>query len=426
MSVLSCRSRFIVVLRCRGVRCSTVSERTYDFLQPSLGSDLYTLLERLRRDDPVFRSEQLRGVVLTRHADVQGALKNTSLVPMNSTARIRRLPAEQQASLEPLVATIGRWISNVGPEGHKRLQSVLNRYFTPRTVESLRPVAQAVLDALLERVSPEEVDVVGELARPLPAAVIAHMLGISPGHEAQIQGWSEQITALFVHNDFEQLLRTQRSMLEMSEFLRPLIAARRDDPRDDLLSVLVQAQAEGTVLDEDEIVANCGLLLFAGHETTARLIVHGLVALLEHPDQLTALREQPSLRGNAIEEMLRYDGPAGTLVRVSPVPLEIGGVAIGAGEPIFVCLAAANRDGDVFEAPERFDITRSNARKSLAFGTGVSYCLGAALARLEADVFFETLLRRYSSIEALDSAPAWLYTPPFNRGLLGYRVRLSS
>jgi cytochrome P450 len=402
-----------------------VSEHTYDVLQPSLGSNLYAFLEQLRREDPVYRSPQLRGVVLTRYTDVQALLKSGGLHAMNASMRIQRLPPEQRAQLEPLAAWVGRWITSASLEGHTRLQSVLNRYFTPKIVESLRPVVQAALDVLLDHLpSGTEVDLVAQLAYPLPATVISHMLGVPPGTDERIHAWSRDITALFVHNDFEQMLATQRSVLEMSEFMRSLAAARREQPRDDLLSVLVQAQAEGMVLDEDELVANCGLLLFAGHETTARLLTHGLVALLEHPEQLAALREQPSLRANAIEEMLRYDGPAGTLVRVSATPLEVGGVTIAPGEPIFLCLAAANRDGEVFEAPDRFDITRSNARKSLAFGTGMFYCLGAALARLEADVFFETLLRRFAGIRAVD-APEWSYSPPFNRGLARYRVRLT-
>lgn len=408
------------------IRSPIVSKNAYDFLDPGLGPNLYALLERLRREDPVYRSEQLRGVVLSRYADVQGVLKSGGLRPMNSTMRIQRLPPEQRAQLDPLLASLGRWITNAGMEGHIRLQSVLNRYFTPRTVEAFRPIAQATLDALLDQLpSDGEVEVVSQLGYPLPATVITHMLGIPAGNDERIQGWSRNITALFVQNDFARMLETQRSILEMSEFMRPLVAARRAEPRSDILSVLVQAQAEGLVLDDDEIVANCSLLLFAGHETTARLLVHGLAALLENPEQLAALRAQPTLRSAAIEEMLRYDGPAGAMVRMSPDPIEIGGVAIGPGEPIFVCLAAANHDGEVFPDPERFDITRANARKSVAFGTGIFYCLGAALARLEADVFFETLLRRYAGIEALDRPPAWRYTPPFNRGLESYRVRLT-
>lgn len=403
-----------------------MSERAYDVLDPSLGSNLHGLLERMRREDPVYRSPQLHGVVLTRHADVQAALKGGGLQSVNSTMRIQRLPPEQRDQLEPLIASLGRWITHAGAEGHTRLQSVLNRYFTPRTVEALRPVAQATLDGLFDRLPADgEVEVVSQLAGPLPATIISHMLGVSPDSIDRVQDWSRHITALFIHNDFEQLLASQRSILEMAAFLRPLVEARRTEPRDDILSVLAQAQAEGLVLDEEELLANCGLLLFAGHETTARLLVHGLVALLENPAQLESLRAQPSLRAGAIEEMLRFDGPAGTLVRMSPSPLEVGGTTIAAYEPIFLCLAAANRDPEQFEDPERFDITRANARKHLAFGTGIFYCLGAALARLEADVFFETLLRRYAGIEALDRQPAWRSIPPFNRGLASYRVRLT-
>jgi len=371
----------------------------------------------------VLRSSQLGGVVVSGHADVVRLLRDNDLTSMNTTGTIARLPPEQRESLAPLESSLGRWGGGSERAEHARVQAVLKRYFTPRTVAALRPVAQSILDELLDSLSTDRVDMVSALAYPYPAAVMAHMLGVPSGNLDRVQEWSRHITAVFVHSDYESLLESQRSILAMDDFMRPLVAERREHPTDDILSVLVGAEAEGR-LEPEEIVPNCTLLLFAGHETTARLLANGLCALLEHPEQLAALRRDPSLRANAIEEMLRYDGPAGSVVRISSEEYPLGPLTVAAGEPMFVALVGGNHDPEVFEDPDRFDITRPNARKHLAFGTGFFYCLGAALARLEADVFFETLLRRYATIEALER-PVWSYTPPLNRGLDRYRVRLA-
>jgi hypothetical protein len=236
-----------------------------------------------------------------------------------------------------------------------------------------------------------------------------------------LQRWSADILSFFQQVNMEGLQRGQRSLREMQDYLRPLIAERRRAPREDLISVLV-SQGEGFFAREPEaIVANCAMLLFAGHETTSHLISSGLLLLLQHPEQLALLRETPELMPSAIEEMLRYEGASDAMVRVSKAPLELGGQRFSAGEFFVLVYKAANFDPEVFPAPRRFDITR-RPNRHLAFGMGHYYCLGAALARLEGQVCLRTLLDRLPGLRPAFPAPDWRPLPPLGRRLRSLSV----
>ncbi len=294
-------------------------------------------------------------------------------------------------------------MGHTNPADHVRMQQLLKRYFTPATVDALRPQVRQITNELLDAVAPlHRMDVVSDLAYPLPANVIANMLGMPAGDRQRLQEWSRDIAAVFQIADVDALRRAQTSTTQMQEYLRPLVEQRRVQPSDDILSVLVAAQRDG-IVTEDEILANCVLLLFAGHETTAGLIANGLALLLRYPDQLAMLRSRPDLTPSAVEEMLRYDGPAAAVMRVSEQPVEIAGHSFPAQTQFHLAMLAGNRDPDVFPDPERFDITRTGNRHT-AFGLGAFYCLGAALARMEADECFRILLDRFPGIRpAYDS-----------------------
>jgi cytochrome P450 len=242
------------------------------------------------------------------------------------------------------------------------------------------------------------------------------MLGMPTSDREQLQAWSRDILALFQLADMDRLRLAQRSVLEMQEYMRALVAERRVEPRDDLMSMFVAAEREG-VVNEEEIVANCVLLLFAGHETTAGLIANGLVLLLANPDQLELLKSRPDLTPSAVEEMLRCGGPASTVVRVTTEPVRIAGTELPAGRQVYLAMLAGNRDPEVFDDPDRFDITRKPNRHT-AFGLGAFYCLGAALARMETDECFRVLLERYPDVRAAYDAPDRVPSPP-----LGHRLR---
>jgi cytochrome P450 len=288
-------------------------------------------------------------------------------------------------------------------------------------VDRLRPRVRAFTHELIDAVAPKgEMDVVSDLAYPLPANVIAELLGMPTSDREQLQAWSRDILPIFGNGDFEQIRHAQRSMLEMHDYLRVIAAERRRQPREDVLSMFMAAEAEG-IVTEDEAVANCVLLLFAGHETTANLIANGLVLLFGHPGQLARLRANPDLMPAAVEEMLRCDGPAGVIGRVATEPVELAGHAVPAGKHIYLALMAANRDPEVFGDPDAFDITRQRNRH-LSFGMGTYYCLGAALARMETDECLRILLERCPDLRPAYRTPEWLPSLPMGHRLASLPV----
>jgi cytochrome P450 len=392
----------------------------YDFFSPEVVRDSLPLLNRLRSEDPVHFSPQLGGWLLTRHADVMSALKDPRFVQASGTGRMDALPEEARQQIRPLRDSIRLWMGNDSTEDHLRFQRILKKYFTPSTIEALRPRIQELTHELIDAAQARgRAEVVSELAYPLPANVIAEMLGVPTKDRELLQHWSRDILSIFRSSTLEKLLQSQKSVMEMTDYMRPIVAEHRLTPRKDLISVFVEEEAAGNIRGTEEIAANCVLLLFAGHETTANLICNGLSALLDHPDQLALLRAHPELMPSAVEEMLRYSGIGGVVVRVAGTHLELGGKHIEPGQLVFVSLAAANRDSDVFPEGDRFDITRKQS-KHVTFGHGAYYCLGAALARLEAQIFFSTLLPRFPHLRLENRE--WVSSPPLRRQLAALNV----
>jgi cytochrome P450 len=396
----------------------------FDLLDLQAAQDPHPLYHALRAQEPIHWSPQLHGWVLTRHADISQSLKDPRLMAGPMTMQFERLPEEARKQLTPLRDSVNMWMGHTTNEGHLRFQSLLKRYFTPRTVENFRPRIQALTDTLLDAAGARgTIDLVKDLAIPLPSSVIAEMLGVPLTDEHMLQRWSRDLAAIFGTVDFQQLLQSQKSVTEMMDYMRGVLARYSRAPGDNILEVFLRAQAEGLV-NEEEILANCVLLLFAGHETTARLISRGVVLLFNHPEQLALLRQELSLIPQAVEEMLRYGDVAPMITRVTVAPAEIAGQAMQPSQMVYLMLAAANRDPSLFPEPDRFDVTRKPG-KHVAFGYGSFYCLGAALARLEAQVFFETLLRRFPHVRpAKGTSPTWAPRPPLSQDLLTLPVEL--
>ncbi|MFY0572134.1 cytochrome P450 [Archangium lansingense] len=398
------------------------SAETYDFFAPSVVKDPHAFLRRLRTEHPIYWSPQFRGWVLTRYADALAAGRDERLSSPPGTGWWDGLPAQAKQQLQPARDSIRLWAGLSSEQDHQDFQGALKKYFTPTRLEELRPSVQRFTDELLDAAQAQgELEVVEGLARPLPARVIGELLGIPPEDHPLLLRWSSDLLSFFQQVNLEGLHRGQRSLLEMREYLRPLIAERRRAPREDLISALV-SRNEGFLAREPEaIVANCTLLLFAGHETTSHLLSSGLHLLLEHPEQLTLLRDKPELMASAIEEMLRYDGASDAMVRVSREPLELGGRRFFTGELFVLVYKAANHDPQAFPEPERFDITR-RPNRHLALGTGNYYCLGAALARLQGQICFQTLLERIPRLRPAPAAPEWRPLPPLGRRLRSLHV----
>ncbi len=372
---------------------------TTALFSPAMLVDPYPTYAALRRTDPVHWHEPFGAWVLTRYDDVVAATHDPRLRSDRAGGMGERAGRPE---LQPLFEVIGAQMNITNPERHHRLRALVAKVFTPRAVEALRPAVKAMVGELLDRL-PEQgrFNVIADLAFPLPARVIARLLGLETGELDQLKRWSDDFSAIFGTDPSavtpEQYQRALQSTHELTAFFRAEFARRRASPGDDLLSLLVHAEIDGDRLSETELIANANLLLAAGHETTTHLIGNGLLALLRHPDQLQLLQNDPSLIPGAIEEFLRYDGTVQFMYREAGEDLTIGDSSIRKGQLVYLMFAAANRDPARFPDPDRLDVRR-RPDVHLAFGHGPHVCLGAALARMEAHIAFTALLRRCSGL----------------------------
>jgi cytochrome P450 len=345
-------------------------------------------------------------VVLSRYADVQLALRDPRFGRACSGERLRANLADG-----PLSRSFGRWMRFQDPPDHTRLRSVVNQAFTPRAVDGLRDQVHGLVVQLLGRLEQRaEFDLVAEFAAPLPVLVICELLGV-PGEDRHLfAAWSKALAASLDHltsPEPDALQRGDVGAACLTAYFSDLVARRRAAPRDDLVSGLVQS-ADGATLSEDELLATCVLLFFAGHETTTNLIGNGMLALLQHPEQLNMVREAPELAPLAVEELLRFDSPVQRTARVALADVELdGGDVIQAGETVTLLIGAANRDRAQFTDPDQLDIDRPNASRHLSFGAGIHYCVGAPLARLEAQIALAAVARRLPRLQLLDAHPRW-------------------
>lgn len=390
-------------------------------LDDAYRDDPYPILAELRRRAPVHWDRDFHRFVLTRHDDVERVLRDLSFwVDLRKASEgewLRR--AEQLRDREPSMLGLD------DPE-HKRLRLLVSRAFTPRAVEKWRPVVREVARELLDAIedSGPELDLVQALAAPLPAIAIARLLGVDPRQQADFKRWSDDsVEAGFnpLASD-EQKARAERARESLDACFSAEIERRRARPADDLIGNMVLAEERGDQLTEREIVTMCDLLLVAGNVTTSDLIGNGVRALLEHPDQLRLLQRRPALLSNAVEEMLRFDPPVTQSGRIAPRDVEIGGVPIGRGQSITMVLAAANRDPDAYPDPDRFDVTRADTHHQ-SFGGGAHLCLGAHLARLEAQEAIGGLVARFPRLRRSERPLTYKRVPGF-RGLAEYWIRL--
>ena len=349
---------------------------------------------QLRSRSPVCRVRLPNGKfawLVTRYADALLVLKDERFAKDPVNARVDgRVP--RQYWLPSVVRALTRNMLDVDPPDHTRLRALVHRAFTPRRVEQVRGRVQEIADDRLDRVCRTgRMDLIGDYALPIPTTIIAELLGIPTADREKFHRWSSAIVA----GDASRLaeLRALPSLVAIIRYLRKLVAARRAAPADDLVSALIESEQDGDRLRGDELIAMVFLLLVAGHETTVNLIGNGTLALLE-TGTLSRLRDEPSAVPRAVEELLRYDGPLEMATeRYARVDVELGGVTIPRGARVHAVLASANRDEDQFPDPDTLDLHREPNRH-LAFGNGIHFCVGAPLARLEAQVAFTTLARR--------------------------------
>jgi cytochrome P450 len=390
---------------------------------PQMLADPYPYYARLRSTAPVYWADQFDGWILTRYADVTTVLRS----PNASSDRASRGPQQARPEYQSLNEVRLYSMLNADPPRHTRLRLLVNKAFTPRTVEELAPFIRTFVDKALDAAKARgRMELMADLAFPLPATVIAEMLGVPPEDRDRFKQWSDDTTAavgnLPSNLSPEVLQKSVEGMRALQAYFRDIIAQRRTEPRDDLISGLIKAQEEGDRLSDQELLANCVLLLNAGHETTTNLIGNGTFALLRHPDQMKRLRDDPSLIPTAVEELLRYDSPVQFTNRILTADMELGGKVLQKGQMVLLLLGAANRDPEQFPDPDKLDVGRQN-NKHVAFGLGPHFCLGAPLARLEGRLVFEALLQRAPNLK-LDGPPPH-YRQNFNlRGLESLSVTL--
>lgn len=294
------------------------------------------------------------------------------------------------------------------PPDHTRLRSLVSLAFTPRMVERLRPHIVEIASQLLDRVEARgHMDLMADFAFPLPAIVIAEMLGVPTGDRDRFKEWSNRIVrSVDATQPLEVRALGQEAMLALTDYFADLMAERRARPRQDMLSELIAPEEQGDKLSAGEVLSTCNLLLIAGHETTTNLIGSGMLTLLRHREQMELLRTRPELLTSAIEELLRFESPVQRMGRNIKQDVEVGGKLLKKGERVAVVFGAANRDPAVFAEPNRLDLARK-PNPHLGFGRGIHYCLGAPLARLEAQIAFPALLRRFPHLDLADPGPVW-------------------
>jgi len=371
---------------------------------PEGRADPYPRYAALRSAAPVYHSS-LGFWVVTRFADCQAVLRDHSLGKDFSRAATALGLSEEQQAEQAVFRNDHRNMLFADPPDHTRLRGLASRAFTPRTVEALRPGVVALVDELLDDFDGEEVDVMAALAFPLPVTVIGEMLGIPKQDRAQFQPLVRaSIAVLELAITPEALSAATVAQQTMEEYFHGLVAERRAHPQSDLLSKLIAAEDEGDQLTAGELVSTAILLFAAGFETTTNLIGNGLLALLHHPDEFRRLRQDRSLLRPAVEELLRYDSPVQVNGRAVYEEVEVAGHRVEAGTTILTLLGAANRDPDHFSDPDRLDVGRAQGAP-LSFGSGIHYCLGAALARLEGQVVLDRLMDRFPTMELLVDQP---------------------
>jgi cytochrome P450 len=381
----------------------------YQLLDPRILANPYPLYHRLRTESPVHWDPFLKAWVVTRYADVLVVLSDR-----HYSARRTPTPEDLAAlgldALVPIAQVMVRQMLFMDPPDHGRIRGLAARAFTPRRIENLRGHIQDIVDGLLDRVQEQgRMDVIADLAVPLPAIVTEELLGISTSDRDQLKAWSADFATMlgnFQHNP-DRAPRVRRSIEEMFQYFGAAVYEHKKDPsRNDLISAFLGAEQEGDRLTDDEVIANTIMTMVGGQETTTSLIGNGLLTVLQHPDQLQELRGDVSLIPSAVEEMLRFESPIQHTARMTTEDLELGGKQIHKRQAVIAVLAAANRDPERFTDPDQFDINRQDNRH-MAFGWASHFCFGAPLARLEAQIAFETLFRRMPDLGLQLDEPEW-------------------
>lgn len=384
-----------------------MSELLFNPFDPAFRADPYPFYDVLRETAPAYWTP-FDTLVLSRYDDVARTLRSndfsrdierTANLPTNAAQEARRARRNDSAA---------KTILNLDPPDHTRLRRLVSQAFTPSAIEQLRPRVQQLVDDVLDRAADSgTLELIDELAFPVPFQVISDVLAMPTERAVEMREWAQHITASLEPTATEEEFdRAEAAIDLLVPYLVTIIEDRRRNLGDDVLSALILAEEGGDRMTVDELISFVLLLYVAGHETTVNLIGNGTLALLRHPDQLALWRDNPGMDGAAIDELLRYDGPVQLTVRVPIVPVDYGDVHVEPGTVVMAILGAANHDPAMFDNPHALHLDRPNANRHLAFAAGIHYCLGASLAKLEAQVAIGSTIRRFPNL-SLAGEPVW-------------------
>jgi len=370
--------------------------------------DPHSVFRRMREEAPLYRSRVFQAYVASRYEDVQGVLRSPSFSSDRTQTEIFKATAKRTRQFPEFHAMIERNLLMLEGSEHRRLRGLVGKAFTPRRVRELQPRIEALVEELLDDMEKsEEVELIRDFAHPLPIYVILEMLGLPSQDRHRFAEWSKHLVQLLDPLQAEGGDAGMRTAIEeLNAYLRPILADRRREPQDDLLSAMLQAEEGGERLDEKDLLALVSLIMVAGHETTTSLIGNAVIELLRNPGERKRLTEDPGLIETAVDEFIRYAGPVLLTDRVAVEDTRVAGQKIARGEIVICLLGAANRDPDRFEDAERLDLGRQE-NHHLGFGHGSHFCLGAQLARLETRIALDRLLRRFPDFTGPTEPEGW-------------------
>jgi cytochrome P450 len=402
---------------------SAASLSLFQLLDPAVLADPYPLYQRLREHDPVHWDPYLHSWVVTSYPEVVAVLTKYSA---DRTPTPEQLAALGLTEMKPFAEIMVQQMLFADAPAHTRLRTLCSVAFTPRRVEGLRDdieqIANSLIDDIVERGSME---VISDFANAFPAIVTARLLGVPTRDHEQLKKWSADFAELlgnFQHNP-DRVASVLRSLEELKEYVREKMDEQRKEAQPGLIGSLMAAEVDGGHLTDDEVIASTIVTMVGGQETTTKLIGNGLFTLLNKPDCLAQLRDDPSIIASAIEELLRYESPSQHTARIAKDDVVLGGKSIKKGEAVMAVMAAANRDPNRFSDPDKLDLTRTDNRH-VAFGWAAHYCFGAPLARLEGAIAFKTILKRLKNLALVDKKPEWRGNTGL-RGLTALRVSFS-
>ncbi|HVB63404.1 MAG TPA: cytochrome P450 [Nitrolancea sp.] len=399
-----------------------------DFGDPVVRANPYPTYAQLRQEAPVLWNGQ--SWLISRYDDIIGLLTDDRVSSARTESIFQVLPDDVRQELQPLRHILGSRMLLTDPPTHTRLRNLVTKAFSPRMVREKRPRIQEICDKFVDRVIADgKMDLIADIAVPVPGWVIAEMLGVPPEDQASFTRWGRDQVRVYdrpgtAGERIPIMRQGQASMVEMKAYLEEIIEARRSEPRDDLITMLVMAEEQGDRLSLDELVIMIIALLVGGNNSTAHLIGNSILTLARHPETLTRLRENPELIATAIEEVLRFESPVQATSRIAREAINIGGEVIEAGQGISLLFGSANRDECQFSNPDQLDIAR-RPNRHLTFAHGPHFCLGAAIARAETQIAVQTVVRRCLDLELESEDAEWQEGFSF-RGLKTLPIRFRS